>query len=250
MCWWYIGFIVKSAHRLKAVKNPTGLMRAVLKCLSQEQFYYVSGVVETAKVEVLTEKFCQLYPTIIGNPDYRSAARRVGQPVVNLFWWPLKPRGSWEFVLLSDQRLPKEKMRDARRRGQRIKVLGEYYQCVRKPGDGWTWEMTDAHYSFWQRQLMRAVGRKDPGWVEAEAQRLVRVVSLYKGVRDQAFRLLAETRSACKANGKPDVKIPTRLPIMKFLPVYSGASVLDQIREIQRESLDVRAVTPVASQER
>lgn len=229
---------VKFAHRLKALKNPTGLMRALLKCLSKDQFFYVSGVVETAKVESLTEKFCRQYPTIVESAVFRSAMRRTGQPVVDLFWWPLKPRGSWEFILISDQRLPKENMRDARRKGQRISILGDYYQCIRKPGDGWTWEMTDRHYTQWRgRLLRRAANVKDPAAVTTEAHRLVRIVSLYKGVRIQAQQLLAETERVCKAYGKTNVDIPKKLPIMKFLPVYSGNNLLEQIHEIEQESL-------------
>src|SRR5690625_7861951 len=109
--------MVRAVHRMRALKNPSGLMRALLKCLSKKQFFFTTGVVETAIVEALTETFVSLYPTIAESSSYRSAMRNTRQPVVVLFWWPLMPRGSWEFVLMSAQLLPKQpKMHDARRR--------------------------------------------------------------------------------------------------------------------------------------
>lgn len=242
MCWLYIGFMVRAVHRMRALKNPSGLMRALLKCLSKKQFFFTTGVVETAKVEALTEKFVRLYPTIAESSSYRSAMRKTRQPVVDLFWWPLTPRGSWEFVLISDQRLPKEpKMQDARRRNQRITVLNGYYQCVRKPGDGWTWEMTDEHFAWWHRQLMRAVSKEDPQLVIDTANRMRRVVSMYKGARIQVLHLLGEAQRACKTKGKRDVKIPMSVPIMRFLPVYSNCSLHEQILSIKRETVDQRS---------
>lgn len=242
---------MRETEGLHALAGLTVYLQQILFALNGNHLYFTTGTVPTDKVLSLTEKFVRKYPTITASPAARSNAKlQLDVPVVRLFWMPLKPRGSWEFTLMSNRNLADEGMRRVRRRDsgkpgggerklrQSMVVFQGYYQLALNSRGGWTWEMSHRHYQHWQKKLHWAVGSGQPERVSAVMKDMTVRPSLYHGVRRQVLTLFADTDRRCFLSGLKDVEFISaeNVPIARFRKVRSGVSLAEQVKAIERET--------------
>lgn len=222
--------MINVANTFKMPRSLSALLQQIEHFVARGSVFYVSGDVTVDKVLPLTSKFAERYPVLFADANDRTAAKRLGVPRVNLFWWPNVRTGLWTFWLLSDQPLPDERMHDCRKSSKRI-VAGVFtqYRNARRPGGSWTWELTEASYSYWRRQLLGAATKGNGRQLQ---QRIKEILRLYMAgyVRRQVWELLQEAdRKYAHARQLTDVGmkliVPERIVKARRLSWYSRPPV-------------------------
>lgn len=235
------------AERFLVPRNESALLQMIEHYVARESHFYVTGEVPPEKVVPLTEKFAARYPTIVASSRERTAARKLKAPRVNLFWWASRFMHQWNFLLLSDQRLPDEKMFDCRRPSARITVscMSSAYVNTRRPGGAWTWQFNDYTYRYWREQLGTAARSGRGELLQERIDRLLRVNYMAGGVRSQVFSLLNEAQRIYRNNRNPsgiDLIVPKSIVKARRMKWYSTPPVNLPAAIAARRELDNKAL--------
>lgn len=241
--YWYVQMrytVFMGHYQLQVSRNYTAVMQAANHFLKRGHCHFVQGKVPSDKVAGLTDKLADRYVSLLAGDRERTSARKLGVPLVNLFWRPVLTLGAWEFLLLADQPLAGERMQDAKRRSQRIVVGDGLYRSVRKADGGWTWELAEEQVEQWRSSLTRNARSGNNLVLQQGLDRLLRV-SMFSGVRRQVFGLLQEARRVHRkfwpdGGWGPAMEWPKSLPKMRFMrwyhdPPLSIAAALDWERD-------------------
>lgn len=222
--------MIGAAERFLMPRNDSALLQMIEHYVARESYFYVTGTVPSEKVVSLTEKFAARYPTILASSRERTAARKLKAARVNLFWWPRRFVDSWTFLLLSDRRLPDERMLDCRRSNARITISGwsSTYVNTRRAGGAWTWQLTDDTYQYWREQLGTAARDGRGELLQQRIDKLLRVNYMAGGVRSQVFGLLNEVQRVYRSNRQPsgvDLIVPERIVKARRMKWHSSPPV-------------------------
>jgi len=211
-------------------RTTGALLQMIEHYVSRASHFYVSGTVSPEKVIPLVEKFADRYPTILASSRERTAAKKLKTPRVNLFWWPRRTIDAWTFLLLSDQRLPDERMFDCRRSSKRITVVGwgSVYVNARRANGAWTWHLTEDTYAYWRAQLGAAAREGRGGLLQERIDKLLRVVYMAGGVRAQVYGLLNEAQRIYQNNrgpSSPELLVPKSIVKARRMKWWSSPPV-------------------------